>query len=517
MYMVSRLKIKAISAFDEFIEAMSKNYRTGYERTTAKARIRFLLLALMFITVVTSFYLLFGLFQLFFGETEAAQDIGIMLIVFDLPPLVLLIMVIVYLFWRRHLASTSHLFIVVIILFFASLIFAKGFDRTGSLWYFLLPLFSIYLLGFRTALPYLLIAMPIAVLMFWLSENYLGEFAGLFIEAPGKHNSAYTGPYIVSFLITYVCLIIPMYAFERMRLAINLELEKTQKELRTQTTVLHQKVQDLHLTQNQLLQSEKMAVLGHLVTGMAHEINTPIGISMTAVSHMQDETQRLEDDLLHKRLTEKSLQNHISEQRSSLALTHKNIKRAADLISRFKQIAVDHDSETRRMFNLYEYIQEIITSLKTEIDAAGHDLEIDCPANLHIFSYPDSYAQIISNLLLNSIHHAYDEDTVGKIHVEIKYNGNLKIRFNDDGVGIPLNEQKKIFDPFYTTRRGAGGKGLGLSVVYNQVTQKLNGSIRCISSPGNGSSFIIEIPESDLVNPLADKEIETDKREERIS
>jgi signal transduction histidine kinase len=94
---------------------------------------------------------------------------------------------------------------------------------------------------------------------------------------------------------------------------------------------------------------------------------------------------------------------------------------------------------------------------------------------------------------------------VGKIHVEIKYNGNLKIRFNDDGVGIPLNEQKKIFDPFYTTRRGAGGKGLGLSVVYNQVTQKLNGSIRCISSPGNGSSFIIEIPESDLVNPLADK------------
>jgi signal transduction histidine kinase len=154
-------------------------------------------------------------------------------------------------------------------------------------------------------------------------------------------------------------------------------------------------------------------------------------------------------------------------------------------------------------FNLYEYIQEIITSLKTEIDAAGHDLEIDCPANLHIFSYPDSYAQIVSNLLLNSLHHAYDEGTIGKIHVEIKYNGNLKIRFNDDGVGIPLNEQKKIFDPFYTTRRGIGGKGLGLSVVYNQVTQKLNGSIRCISSPGNGSSFIIEIPENDLVRPTA--------------
>lgn len=267
-----------------------------------------------------------------------------------------------------------------------------------------------------------------------------------------------------------------------------LELENANMEL-TKTVV------ELKQTQAQLVESEKMAALGSLVAGVAHEINTPVGIGVTAASHLYDRVKAYqkmyENDTLKRTDFEELL--FITSQSSSLVLS--NLNRAIELISSFKQVAVDQSSGERRKFNVDKYTSEILLSLNYKLKKKKHKISVNCPENIEINSYPSAFYQIFTNLILNSVTHGFDESENGTILIDIiLLNDRVHIVFSDDGKGIAPENLKRIFEPFYTTRRNIGGSGLGLHIVYNLVTQTLKGRIRCESEPEKGTSFFIDFP-----------------------
>ena len=254
-------------------------------------------------------------------------------------------------------------------------------------------------------------------------------------------------------------------------------------------------LQELKRTQQSLVESEKMASLGGLVAGVAHEINTPIGISVTATSFLQDEVALLKSKLNDNSLTRsyvETLIEHISE---SGHLLSNNLNRAADLVSSFKQVAVDQSSEACYSFKLAENINQVVTSLRHKLKLARCQVYISCPEDLAIYSFPGSFVQIYSNLILNSLIHGF-EDWEGKceIYIDIKQQEDtLHIDYQDTGKGIPDEIAERIFEPFVTTKRGSGGSGLGTHIIYNIVNQLLKGDIQYIAGE-QGAHFKIEIP-----------------------
>ncbi len=276
------------------------------------------------------------------------------------------------------------------------------------------------------------------------------------------------------------------------------EHELEQKvELRTQAlnqtnSQLSQTLTELQQTQRHLVESEKMASLGALVAGVAHEINTPVGVGVTAASSLQDRVSHLltlyEDGSMKKSDLERFLA--MSNTTSNLILT--NLARAAELIHSFKQIAVDQSSEERRVFNIKAYLADILTSLSPLLRECNLNYEIECPDHLELDSYPGSFSQIVTNLVINTSMHAYDANQAGLFRICVWQDGHrLTLVFSDDGKGIAQEHIGKIFDPFFTTRRGSGGSGLGLHIVYNLVKNKLNGTINCASEVGRGAAFTI--------------------------
>ena len=278
------------------------------------------------------------------------------------------------------------------------------------------------------------------------------------------------------------------------------ELELTSEELQSSLNALQQ-------TQTQLIESEKMAALGGLVAGISHEINTPIGISITSSSFQYDEIVKLKQLYDSQRMSENDFEDFIKNSLESTSIINTNLKRAADLIRSFKQIAVDQTSEEYRSFNLKTYLDEIILSLKPNLKKKEASINITCPKDINLNSYPGVYSQIMTNLILNSIVHGFENRDNGSIAIHVNgaedQNGSpiLKISYSDDGVGIPTDIKNKIFEPFYTTKRNIGGSGIGMSLVYNLVTQKLRGNIELNSKPGSGAHFTIVVPK-DIPNPL---------------
>ncbi|MCK5096507.1 MAG: response regulator [Desulfobacteraceae bacterium] len=265
-------------------------------------------------------------------------------------------------------------------------------------------------------------------------------------------------------------------------------LEKTNKELKISLDTLNQ-------TRDQLVQSEKMAALGELVAGVAHEINTPVGIGVTAASFLDAKTKDFkklyESENIKKSELESFLQ--VIEEISNTILL--NMERAAELISSFKQIAVDQSIEKPRLFNLNAYIDGVLLSLKPKFNDTNHTIEISCPDNIEINSFPGAFYQIINNLILNTLFHGFKNMDKGKIDMIFNLkNDCLNFLYKDNGVGMPHDQCMKIFDPFFTTMRGQGGTGLGMSIVFNLITQTLKGSIECESSENNGIRFKIQIP-----------------------
>lgn len=267
-------------------------------------------------------------------------------------------------------------------------------------------------------------------------------------------------------------------------------LEKTQANDELETAMLR-----LREAQAQLVQSEKLASLGGLVAGVAHEINTPIGVSVTAASTLEHRTQRMRQDYAAGTLTRPELDSFAEMAVEASRIILKNLQRAADLIHSFKQVAVDQSSGERRRFALRAYIDEVLLSLAPRLKKTPHRVEVECDDGATVDTMPGALAQIVTNLVSNSLLHAFPDGRAGVMRIQCRIQGGeVHLRFSDDGVGIPRANVPRIFDPFFTTRRGQGGSGLGLNIVYNLATRMLRGSIRVRSEPGDGTVFDLVFP-----------------------
>ena len=268
-----------------------------------------------------------------------------------------------------------------------------------------------------------------------------------------------------------------------------------QHELQEKSDALERSVNELQSAQNQLVESEKMASLGGLVAGVAHEINTPVGVSVTAATYLEDRLLKLEGAYKEQSLTQSNLEGFLKDAHQCTQLMCTNLHRAAELISSFKQVAVDQTSEVIRSVNLSDYLREIIRSLHPKLKKTSHKVNIQCPDDLELNLRAGAVSQIITNLVMNSLIHGLDEMEGGEINVEISDLGeSIRMVYSDNGKGMSEDSLKHLFEPFFTTRRGQGGSGLGTHILYNLVTQSLKGKISVESSLGNGLRYFIFIP-----------------------
>ncbi|MFA6941557.1 MAG: HAMP domain-containing sensor histidine kinase [Clostridiaceae bacterium] len=258
---------------------------------------------------------------------------------------------------------------------------------------------------------------------------------------------------------------------------------------------INKMVVNLRQHQQKLDENEKMVALGNLVAGVAHEINTPLGIGVTTSSYMQKINNQSRKALVEGTFSKKDLVNYMEDMDESLNLLEDNLGRASEIIQSFKKIAVDETNETLEEFNVSQYIHNIIISLKHEYKKHNHSFNIQCDEELTIKGYPGILAQILTNFIMNSIIHGFAEIENGNIEIiAFKENNIFNLQYSDNGCGISKENISKIFNPFFTTKKNVGGSGLGLNIVYNLVTKKLNGYISVTSIVGQGTTFVIKIP-----------------------
>lgn len=253
---------------------------------------------------------------------------------------------------------------------------------------------------------------------------------------------------------------------------------------------------EIQRTQGQLVQSEKMAALAGLVAGVAHEVNTPVGIGVTGISHLRQELGKVRAGLAEGTLGRNALQRFLDlcEESTQLVMTH--LERAAALVASFKQVAVDQTADDRREFELAAYLRELALSLTPMFKNSPYQLRLSADGELPLDSYPGAIAQIVTNLVINALLHGLEGRARGEVLVSAQAvdTDQICLRISDDGRGIPAQHQASLFQPFFTTRRGAGGTGLGLHLVYNLVTQRLRGRIEFQTTEGQGTVFVIHFP-----------------------
>tara|TARA_B100000965_G_scaffold58376_1_gene44515 strand:- start:667 stop:1392 length:726 start_codon:yes stop_codon:yes gene_type:complete len=233
-----------------------------------------------------------------------------------------------------------------------------------------------------------------------------------------------------------------------------------------------------------------------MVAGVAHEVNTPIGLGVTASTMMLDRLAVIQKDFENKTLKASAMKRFLDESNENLNIIYRNLNRAAELISSFKQVAVDQTSESSRSFCVVQLVNEILLSLQPRLKKLKHNINVDCDPTLSVETKAGPINQILINLIMNSVIHGFetmDEGTID-IRAEMVSSNKLKLVYTDNGKGISPEIRKRIFDPFVTTKRGQGGSGLGMHLVYNLVTQALNGSISITSEEGNGVEFVIIFP-----------------------
>ncbi|CAA7615467.1 sensor histidine kinase [Magnetospirillum sp. SS-4] len=253
----------------------------------------------------------------------------------------------------------------------------------------------------------------------------------------------------------------------------------------------------LTAAQESLVQAEKLASLGALVGGVAHEINTPVGIALSCASHLADSTARMRELFEADDIGVDDFERYMATATDTTNLILANCERAAELIRSFKQVAVDRTTSERRKFDLGAYIRETMASLGPHLRQAGHAVSIDCPGGIAMTSYPGALSQVLGNFVMNSLIHAFDPGTIGAIAIQVDQPeaGRVRIVYSDNGKGISEENRGRIFDPFFTTRRGSGGSGLGLHIVYNLVTGPLEGSVAVEGgSAESGIRFVITLP-----------------------
>jgi len=269
-------------------------------------------------------------------------------------------------------------------------------------------------------------------------------------------------------------------------------LEKKNQELQ-------ESLNKLKIAQLSLIESEKMASLGGLVAGIAHEINTPIGIAITASSHLSDTTKTLSNQFKLNKVTRENFDHYIEDTTSCAEILNTNLRRSAELVNSFKLVAVDQSNKNLRLYNVKEYTEKILASLKPALKKIDCQITLHCSSKISLWGDPSDLTQIITNLVMNSLTHGFEHVTSGNIGLNFSISDQyLNFTYNDSGSGISAENIEKIFDPFFTTKRGKGSSGLGMNIVYNVVTQSLNGTITCTNRPEGGIEFSLKLPLTEL-------------------
>ncbi|WNV06719.1 HAMP domain-containing sensor histidine kinase [Candidatus Methylospira mobilis] len=306
---------------------------------------------------------------------------------------------------------------------------------------------------------------------------------------------------LVDILVAYESLLRETKQLLRQADKFNLRHKRANEKLKRQ-------YEELKTTQARLQQAERMASLSLIVAGVAHEVNTPVGISITAASHLQDTSKQFDEMFNAGQMKKTDLRNYISRTKEITELLTTNLQRAAELITSFKQVSVDQTSQKRRVFNLKKTILETLNSLGHLRKSSSRTFDLDCPDAIVMDSFPGALSQVIINLVMNANIHAFDDTGDGHIAITADADTDeVTLKVADNGKGISTGNLKHIFDPFFTTRRGQGGSGLGLHLVFNMVTGPLGGSIEVKSTEGSGTCFTLKLPlvahdEPEAVTPI---------------
>lgn len=288
------------------------------------------------------------------------------------------------------------------------------------------------------------------------------------------------------------------------RMQADRKLRATKELLEEQNAALNTALTQLQQAQGELVRQEKLASLGGLVAGVAHEINTPLGICVTATSHLVEELRLTREELANGEMTEDSLGNFFDIVDQSLRIMTTNTQRAAALVRSFKQVAVDQSSGDIRSFNLRNYLNEVLLSLQPKLKGRPVQVEVDCTHDLVLDSYPGAVSQIVTNMVVNSLVHGFEREQAGKIDIRAALEDEtVTLTYADDGAGMDEESLDKLFDPFFTTKRGSGGSGLGAHILFNLVTGALGGTVHVESAPGQGLRYELRFPRSMRADKLA--------------
>ncbi len=272
------------------------------------------------------------------------------------------------------------------------------------------------------------------------------------------------------------------------------KIEEQNHELNAQKEYLVETLDQLKQTQNKLIESEKVAAIGNLVAGVAHEINTPVGVGITLASDMMDKTEGFVDLYKKGEMKRSNLEGFLQNSYEASKLILSNLERTGKLIQNFRRVSVDEAVDVEQQFDVVEYVRDVVASLRPKYKKRPISISLNGEEKMMIKSYPGVFAQIITNLLVNSLKYAFDENQPGKIDISVSQEkADVILEVKDDGKGIPPKVQKKIYEPFFTTDKNRG-TGLGLHITYNLVTQRLSGNIDFKTQENKGTSFIITIP-----------------------
>ncbi|OGB31078.1 MAG: hypothetical protein A3F78_00635 [Burkholderiales bacterium RIFCSPLOWO2_12_FULL_61_40] len=311
--------------------------------------------------------------------------------------------------------------------------------------------------------------------------GFLCEISGKVITLGGE-----------SLLILAYVDITAKHQYEEDILALNTGLERRVGE---RTQELSDALERLTAAQSELVRAEKMSALGSLVAGIAHELNTPIGNSLTVASTLQDQSKAFASEMA-RGLTRSRLEEFVASTQEGAGILMRGLRHAADLVASFKQVAVDQTSVNRRRFNLREMVEEILLTLGPGIRKTTHTVECAIPEFISMDSYPGPLGQVLTNLINNALLHAFEGRQHGRVTISAVLQGpdQVFLAVQDDGLGIPEAHLNRVFDPFFTTKLGKGGSGLGLNIVYNLVQDALGGSIHVANTPGLGACFTLLLP-----------------------
>lgn len=276
----------------------------------------------------------------------------------------------------------------------------------------------------------------------------------------------------------------------------NARRSSTEQTLTTTNKDLIHSIKELNKAKERLLEAEKMTSLGELSAEVSHEVITPIGISITSSSYLLEQITKLEASLNSNKVSKKSIESFIENANKSTDLLINNLQRASELLTSFKHIAVDQTSDKIRMVNVSSYIDEIIQSIHPKLKKTNHRIKVHCDENIDVYSHPGAIAQILINLIINSIIHGFEDLNRGEITIDVKLdNHTLSIDYKDNGKGLTPDAKERLFEAFYTTKSNKGGTGLGTHIVKNLVIDTLNGNITAQSEVNKGLSYHIELPD----------------------